>query len=113
MRLLAAAPLLPESFGRGQRRLRIDRIRRRPVRRSVGEDHRRRLAGLHVEFGERLEIAAEVWNRRMENDHVGTGDRAKGSVRETVDPRDSAAVIESQHELHLHSNATAIAAYEA
>ena len=111
-RLAPARPLAPERLGAGERVLRVDRARRRQMRRPMRQDERHRLSGRDVELADRGQVLAGQRHRRVQDDHVGAGDRAKRAVLHPRHPRNGMPEVEPQHELGSHLQPPSLAAHE-
>src|SRR5512138_3489441 len=103
-----AGPIAPVPLGLAERTARIDRLRDLQVRRAVGQDEREGLSRLDLEARARPHVAVLERHRRAQHDLVRPRDRADApALGEPGDPRDRAAVVEAQDELHFHGDAPA------
>ncbi|MEY9737151.1 hypothetical protein ABH985_004940 [Bradyrhizobium ottawaense] len=104
-----AAPILPELFGVLKRDLRIDRRGRLQMRGAVGQHEGYRLAGLHLEIGNRGQILAASLDRRAQHGHILAGDGHQRMV-DPPHPGDIETEAEADDELHPHLHRAADAA---
>jgi hypothetical protein len=71
------------------------------------------LSGGDFEICDCLQIFTADRRRRVQDHHVRPGDRAQRAIVHARDPRDRAAVVEAEHQLHAHAHASALAAHYA
>src|SRR5206468_5794997 len=90
-------------------RARLDWSGRRDVRGRVSEDDGHRLAFGDREVADAGEAFAVQLDVGSEDDHVRAGDGAKRAVVEARDPGHNRAIVEAEHQLDAHLDATALA----
>ena len=97
----AATPFSPIIFGILQGLRRVDRLRKRQMRRPIGEHKGYRLAFAHLEIGNRGQVLAAGFDRRPQHGHVLPRDRQQCAIFGSPDPGNVDAEIKADHELHV------------
>src|SRR5881394_3492193 len=72
------------------------------MRRRMAQHERRRLTLADGEVRDRRETLATHRYARLEDHHVGPGDRAEPAVVRACHPRHGDAVVEAERQLHAH-----------